>query len=269
MTTTTWRRILTWPRWTWYVPTGRHDYAEFGARQDLTRGLKRRNFWLMETQPGSVNWAKVNTTLDRGEARTMAWQAIAHGADAVLYWQWRSALGGQEQYHGALVDQSGQPRPLYAEAQQLAGEVNALSDLLAGSAVRAQVAILNSYDSRWSIEFQRHHADFGYTAHLLHYYRPLAAANVAVDIVSADDSLDGYQLVIAPTLVILTGRRAASLTEYVRRGGHLVLTIRTGMKDAATRCSPPDSPELWRRRPGWRWRTTSHSMSLSRSKGGC
>lgn len=225
-----------------YVPTGRRDYAEFGARQDLTRGLKRRNFWLMETQPGSVNWAKVNTTPDRGEARAMAWQAIAHGADAVLYWQWRSARGGQEQYHGAFVDQSGQPRPFYAEAQQLAGEVKRLSDLIAGSTVRARVAILNSYDSRWSIEFQRHHGDFGYTAHLLHYYRPLAAANVAVDIVSADDVLDGYQLVIAPALVMLTGHRAANLTEYARGGGHLVLTVRTGMKDAHNALLPSRQP---------------------------
>ena len=65
----------------------------------------------METQPGSVNWAPVNNTLDRGETRAMAWQAIGHGADAVCYWQWRSALNGQEQYHGALVGPDGTPLP--------------------------------------------------------------------------------------------------------------------------------------------------------------
>ena len=70
---------------------------------DFARGWKRENFWVMETQPGSVNWAPVNAALDAGETRAMAWQAIGHGADAVLYWQWRDALNGQEQYHGCLL----------------------------------------------------------------------------------------------------------------------------------------------------------------------
>ena len=72
-------------------------------------------------------------------------------ADAVLYWQWRSAPGGQEQYHGSLIDQSGQPRPFYAEAQQLGGEFKIASEWLAGSVVKTDVAVLNCYDSRWSI----------------------------------------------------------------------------------------------------------------------
>ena len=70
----------------------------------------------METQPGSVNWKPLNNSLDKGEARSMAWHAVGHGADAILYWQWRSALNGQEQYHGTLVDTTGQPRPFYSEA---------------------------------------------------------------------------------------------------------------------------------------------------------
>ena len=108
----------------------------------------------METQPGSVNWARVNTALDLGEAQAMAWHAVAHGADALLYWQWRSALGGQEQYHGTLVDQSGQPRPFFYEAQMLGRDFAALGDLLDGSQVQARVAMLNDYESRWSIEGQ-------------------------------------------------------------------------------------------------------------------
>jgi beta-galactosidase len=228
--------------WDWYVPTGHHDYLTSGAAHDLVRGYKRRNFWLMETQPGSVNWAPVNNATDKGEAVAMAWHAIAHGADAILYWQWRSALGGQEQYHGTLVDQSGRPRPFYEEAKLLGQQMQAVSELLAGSEVRARVALLNSYDSRWSVECQRHHADFDYVAHLSHYYRALAASNVAVDITSADEPLDGYRLVIAPALIILNDKRAANLTEFVRRGGHLVLSVRTGMKDEYNALLPARQP---------------------------
>ncbi|MGE5122966.1 MAG: beta-galactosidase, partial [Acidobacteriaceae bacterium] len=228
--------------WDWYVGTGHHDYTASGAMHDLVRGYKRRNFWLMETQPGNVNWQLVNNSLNRGEARAMAWHAMAHGAEAILYWQWRSALGGQEQYHGTVVDQSGQPRPFYEEAQELGKQMQRVSALLAGSKTHARVAMLNSYDSRWSIDFQRHHHKFDYVAHFNHYYKPLAIKNVSVDIISADETLEGYQLVIAPALNVLTERRAASLTEFVNGGGHLVLTIRTGMKDEYNALLPSRQP---------------------------
>lgn len=228
--------------WDWYVGSGHHDYLTSGAVHDLTRGFKRRNFWLMETQPGNVNWHPKNNSLNKGEARAMAWHAIAHGADAILYWQWRSALGGQEQYHGTLVDQSGQPRPFYEDAQILGKQIQSVSGLIAGSKINARVAMLNSYDSRWSIDFQRHHSDFDYVAHFNHYYRALAVNNVCVDIISADEALDGYKLVIAPALLILNDRRVMNLTNFVKKGGHLVLTIRTGMKDACNALLPSRQP---------------------------
>jgi beta-galactosidase len=230
--------------WNWYVATGHHDYLASGAAHDLVRGFKRRNFWLIETQPGSVNWSALNNTLNQGEARTMAWHAVAHGADAVSYWQWRSAPGGQEQYHGTLVDQSGQPRPFYDEVQQLGRELAAASSLLAGSAPVSRVAILSCYDSRWSVQAQPHHRDFDYVAHLEHYYRPLAAGNLGVDVISAGAPLQGYRLVIAPALVIVTERQAARLSDFVKEGGHLVLTVRCGMKNGYNALLPLRQPGL-------------------------
>jgi beta-galactosidase len=228
--------------WDWYVSTGHHDYLASGAMHDLARGFKQRSFWLIETQPGSVNWSSINNTLNRGEARAMAWHAVAHGADAVLYWQWRSAPGGQEQYHGTLVDQSGQPRPFYEEAQQLGHELAMASPLLAGTTAVSQVALLHSYDSRWSIQWQRHHRDFDCVAHLNHYYRPLAARNIATDVVSADAPLDGYRLIVAPALVMVGESQAERLGDFVKRGGHLVLTVRCGMKDEYNALLPSRQP---------------------------
>jgi beta-galactosidase len=218
--------------WDYYVGSGPRDSFAGGLAHDLTRGFKRRNFWLMETQPGRVNWADVNTTLNQGEARAMAWQAIGHGADAVLYWQWRSAYGGQEQYHGSLLDQSGQPRLFYGEAQQIGRDLAAVGDLLAETRVEAKVAILNDYASRWSLNFQPHHRDFNYVEQLAGYARPLAARNIPVDVISADAALDGYRLVIVPGLAVLTPERVAALEAHVARRGHLLIAARTGVKDA-------------------------------------
>lgn len=217
--------------WDWYVGTGHHDPYFSGSTHDLMRGLKRKNYWVMEAQPNTVNWAKINNPLYRGEGRTMAWQAVAHGADGFLYWQWRPAPGGQEQLHGSLLDHAGKPRPFFEEVQQIAREFKEMSPLLAGSRYSARAAILNDYESRWSIQWQKHHRNFDYVGHLLHYYRPLAEANIPVDIISADQPLKGYRLVIAPSLTILDEERFKILKEYVEGGGYLILTPRTGLKN--------------------------------------
>ena len=233
--------------WDWYVGMGHHDYLSSGVLHDLVRGFKQKNFWLIETQPGSINWKPINTTLNRGEARTMAWHAVAHGADAILYWQWRSALGGQEQLHGTLVDQSGRPRPFYEEAQQVGTDFATISQILAGSEIKASVAMLNDYDSLWSIRWQPHHRDFDYEKHFTHYYRPLASLNVPVDVLSAKgltdiEKLAGYRLVVAPALLIQNQTMVETLQKYVAHGGHLVLTIRSGMKDQYNALLPQRQP---------------------------
>ena len=232
--------------WDWYVGMGHHDHLSSGVLHDLVRGFKQKNFWLIETQPGSINWKPINSTLDRGETRKMAWHAIGHGADAILYWQWRSALGGQEQLHGTLVDQSGRTRPFYEEAQQLGRDFESVSPLLAGSEIKASVAMLNDYDSLWAIQWQPHHRDFDYVEHFTHYYRPLAALNVPVDVLPSRrltfERLTNYKLVIAPALLIQDQTMVDALQKYVEQGGHLILTIRCGMKDEYNALLPRRQP---------------------------
>jgi beta-galactosidase len=240
-------RDLDMASWDWYVGTGYPDYLASGASHDLARGYKRRNFWLMETQPGCVNWSPLNNPVRRGEARVMAFHALAHGADALLYWQWRSALGGQEQYHGTLIDQAGRPRPFYDEAQRVGTEFAKISSLVAGTEVVAEAALINDFDSRWSIQWQRHHKDFDYVDHFNRYYVPLARRNINTDILGAKTiasarDLAGYKLVIAPALVMIPDNAAQALLEYVRAGGVLVLTVRTGLKDVHNALLPVRQP---------------------------
>jgi beta-galactosidase len=228
--------------WDDYVGSGHLDAVRNGMTHDLTRGFKRKNFWVMETQPGSVNWAPVNNVLDRGEVRAMAWQAIGHGADAVSYWQWRSALNGQEEYHGTLVGADGTPVPLYDEVAQIGREFEQASEALAGTSPAADVAILHSYDSRWAINGQRHNRNFDPVGLLASYYKPVREMLQQVDVVSADAPLAGYRIVIAPGLNVMPDDMAQRLTEYVNGGGHLVLGPRSGMKDTYNALQPARQP---------------------------
>jgi beta-galactosidase len=175
-----------------------------GAAHDLTRGFKRKNFWVMETQPGSVNWAPINNSLDQGEVRAMAWHDVGHGADTVSYWQWRSALNGQEEYHGTLVGVDGTPVPLYQEVKQIGAEFAKAGPALAGTSPKSEVAILHSYDSRWAIQWQKHNGLYNPRAEIMSYYRPLRAIAQSIDIVPATAVLTGYKLVVAPGLNVLS-----------------------------------------------------------------
>ena len=217
--------------WDDYVGRGHLDPYRNGAAHDLTRGFLRKNFWVMETQPGFVNWNAVNTSLDKGEVRAMAWHDIGHGADAVSYWQWRSALNGQEEMHGTLLGPDGTPVPLYSEIAQLGREFAKAGPALAGTSVHSQVAILHSYDSRWAINWQRHNQNFDPVAQIVSYYKPLRQVAQSVDIVAPTAPLSDYKLVVAPGLAVLSDDAAKNLLAYVQNGGHLVLGQRSGMKD--------------------------------------
>jgi beta-galactosidase len=222
---------LTFASWDDYVGSGHLDPDYNGLTHDLTRGFKRENFWVIETQPGAVNWAGVNNFLNKGEVRAMAWQAIAHGADEIGYWQWRSALNGQEQYHGTLLGADGTPVPLYDEIKQLGSEFTKVQEAFRGTSPQSEVALLYSYDSHWAIQFQKHTQKYDDIGLLKSYYRALRKLTQSLDVVSANAPLDGYKLVVAPDLNVLPKDLADRLLNYVRNGGHLVLGPRSGMKE--------------------------------------
>ena len=217
--------------WDDYVGEGHLNAVKNGFAHDLTRGFKQKNFWVIETQPGSVNWANVNNALDRGEVRAMAWHDVGHGADAVSYWQWRSALNGQEQYHGTLLGADGTAVPLYPEVAQVGAEFEKAASVLAGTSVKSEVAILHSYDSRWAINWQRHNKEYDPNYELSSYYAGIRPIAQSVDVLPPTANLSSYKLVIAPGLNVLSDAAAKNLEAYVRGGGHLVLGQRSAMKD--------------------------------------
>ena len=223
--------VLDIAAWDDYVDAPVFDWAPNAAAHDLTRGYKQKNFWVMETEPAFVNWRKTNNPLAKGQVRELAWQAIGHGADAVEYWQWRSALNGQEQYHGTLVGPDGKPVPVYAEVEQIGAEFEKAGKALSGTTPVSNVALLHDFNSRWAIDFQRHAAKFDPVEELVAFYRPLREDAQGVDVIAATAALERYKLVVAPALNVLPQATAEHLIAYVKQGGHLVLGPRSGMKN--------------------------------------
>lgn len=213
--------------------SGNFDFnpVQMAAAQDLIRGIKDRNYWILETTAGPRGGGNASVQLNKGAMRDSVWADIGLGADLVSYWQWRDALNGGEQNHGAMVDVDGEPDPIYAEWAQIGAEFEKAGPALKGTMVNSNVAILYSYPSRWTIEWQKMNPYYDPIAALMSYYTPLHELGYTIDIIPPGRDLSKYKLVVAPALNVLTRAEADNLERYVKRGGHLILGQRSAMKD--------------------------------------
>ena len=178
-----------------FLRQGDPDMQAF--HHDLYRATGRGRMWVMEQQPGPVNWAPHNPAPLPGMARLWAWEAFAHGAEVVAYFRWRQAPFGQEQYHAGLLRPDSAPAPALAEARQVADELAEMPD--AGTA-RGDVALVFDYASAWAWETQPQGQDFDYFALVFAVYRGLRAKGLNVDIVHPSTDLTEYRLALAPGL---------------------------------------------------------------------
>lgn len=198
---------------------------------DLMRGLKRKNFWIMEQTAGPLGWGIFTDTPLPGELRMICYQQLAHGADAQIWFRWRTVTAGREQYWHGLLGHDGRPLRRYREAAQVAREYRSLEPYLKGTTVLADVAIVYDYESIWSLASQPGYAGNDYTHAVARYYNALFRAGINVDLISPEADLSRYKLVLAPDLVMLPDARARKLIAFVERGGVLMTDTRTGVKD--------------------------------------
>ena len=200
---------------------------------DLMRSLGRGRPWiLMEQSPNRVNWREVNVPKAPGQMRLWSFQAVARGADGVLFFQWRQSRAGAEKFHSAMVPHGPpQSSPTWREVVRLGGELRAL-DAVCGSRIRADVAILLDWESWWALELPSKPSNrIQQLEQLEAYYRPFFEANVTADFARPTDDLSGYKLVVAPSLYLVSDAAAANLCAYVEGGGNLVMSFFSGVVD--------------------------------------
>jgi beta-galactosidase len=198
---------------------------------DLMRGLRQRNFWVMEEQSGACGWEIVKTTPRPGEIRLWAYQALARGADGIIYFRWRTARFGAEEYWHGILDHDGKPNRRYAEVKRTGAELLQLGPLLEGTRVQAPVALLRAYDALWALEIQPHHPELVYDEIQQAWFNGFYERGVQTDVVSPAADLSGYQVVVAPALFLADDALGARLEAFVHGGGTLVVTFRSGVKD--------------------------------------
>ena len=210
--------------------------SEVGFAYDLMRSLGDGEPWLlMEQAPSAVNWRARNGPKPPGVMRLWSWQAIAHGADSVLSFQWRQSRGGAEKFHSAMLPHGGPDTRIHREVRELGRELGEHPEIV-GTRVRSEVAIVMDWSNWWAVELDSHPStDVRLMETVLAHYRPLYDANVACAVVPPGADLSAYRLVVVPNLYLVGPADAANLTEYVRAGGTLVMSYFSGIVDRSDR----------------------------------
>lgn len=201
---------------------------------DLMRGLKDGQSWLlMEQTPSQVQWAPHNPLKRPQILRLWSYQAVGRGSDAVMYFQWRASRGSAEKYHGAIVGHAGHEHTrVFGEVAALGAELNALGEGILGTRLPARVALVFSWPNWWNVEYTPGpSSSLRYIEEVQRYYRPLWDRNIAVDVVSPDGDLSGYDLVIAPLLNMVSAEQGAAIERYVENGGTFLTTFFSGVVD--------------------------------------
>jgi len=209
-------------------------YSYTAMVHDLMRGLKSgQPFMLMEQTPSQQNWQPYNSLKRPGVMRLWSYQAVARGADTVMFFQLRRSIGACEKYHGAVIAHVGHEHTrVFREVAELGGELKRLGDRILDARVEAKVAILYDWENRWAVSLSSGPTiALDYVKEVHKYYDALFKQNIQVDMIGVDEPLDKYDIVIAPVLYMVKPGCAAKLEAFVERGGTFVTTFFSGIVD--------------------------------------
>lgn len=205
--------------------------------RDLMRSLGGGAPWLlMEQSTSAVNWRQRNAAKTPGQMRAWSYQAVARGADGILFFQWRQSAAGSEKFHSGLVPHAGTDTRIWREVEQLGRELAGLSDrvgeaAIEGSRVPSSVAVALDWDSWWAIEQPASPTVVSYLQTLFAWHHALTSLGIAVDFVRADDDLSGYRVVVVPAHFVATDEQLDNLANFAESGGALVVGFGTAVTD--------------------------------------
>ena len=208
--------------------------AYAGSVHDTMRGLKDgKPFCLMEQTPGVSNWHIYAKLKRPGVMRLWSYQAVAHGADTVMFFQMRRSKGACEKYHSAVIDHVGNENTrVFREITELGAELEKIGSETLGSRIDAKVAIVFDWDNWWATELSAGPTKLiDYPGEVSTYYYPLFNKNIPVDIVPYDADLSKYSLVIAPMLYMNKPGYDERIRQYVKNGGTYITTYFSGYVD--------------------------------------
>ncbi|MBN2735956.1 MAG: beta-galactosidase [Spirochaetales bacterium] len=233
--------IIAWDNY----PFPEHQPSYTAMMHALIRSLKQGEpFMLMEQTPSQTNWQPYNQLKRPGVMRLMSYQAVAQGADAVMFFQMRRSRGACEKFHGAVIEHSGRSDTrVFLEVADLGKELQDLKNSFMGATMPAEIGLWFEWESRWAVENSMGPScALDYVAETYKYYRPFNEMGYMIDLIGPDTNLSQYKLILAPLLYMIHPGVAEKLSAFVEQGGTLVTGFMSGVADVNDRVFPGGAP---------------------------
>lgn len=209
------------------VPILPHEIA---FALDYIRGLKGEGFWITEAIMGAQGHDVTGYLPRPGQAKMWSYQGMARGCSSMMYFRYRGAIKGAEQFCYGVIDADNRKRRKFREVQEFFADIIQYEEAL-GASIRAEAAILYDYDSLASFRIQRQSILLDPQAEMQRLYKVFYDANIMVDVIPSDRDISGYKIVVVPQMIIMDDALAERLKVFVMNGGRLVMTYRTAVKD--------------------------------------
>lgn len=227
------------------IPDKPEEIYSHAFHLDFMRGIKKDNFWIMEQLSGGLgSWMPMSRTTAPGMIQGYALQAFAHGADTVVHFRWRTAVTGAEMHWHGLIDHSNVRGRRFAEFAELCKRAKGLQEI-AGSAYKADIAILYDHDSACALKIQPQTDGFHYLQQLKYWHDACLSHGVNTDIISCHEELSQYKIVIVPALYITDAAVSEKLRNFAENGGTLIIGMRSGVKDHNNNCIMAPLPTVF------------------------
>ncbi|MRX71151.1 cellulase family glycosylhydrolase [Bacillus lacus] len=205
--------------------------AAIATQHDLCRATKHgKGYWVMEELSGAQGWSKIGYLPRPGHIKLWTYQAISRGAEAIVYFRWRAAHFGTEEFCHGVLDHDGKPKRKYNEVKEVIESLSTFGDDWIEADYSAEVGAYYDLENAWAWQIQPQSDAFIHREEFLRFYTPAHKLNAMTDIVNKDSSLDQYKVVIVPIYFLTNPQFTEKLTEYVKNGGTAVFSYRSGVK---------------------------------------
>ncbi len=228
-----WAKYMDFISWDNY-PAYNATLEDTAFKHNLMRGIKQgKPFALMEQTPSVTNWHPYNALKRPGVMRLWSYQAVAHGADTVMFFQLKRSIGACEKYHGAVIDHAGHENTrVFREITQLGAEFDKIGSLTLGARTQSKAAIVFDWDNWWATYYSAGPSvNLQYCDEILNYYKAFNNLNISVDFIGVEDDLSHYSFVVAPVLYMVKPGYDEKIRQFVKNGGNFLTTFFSGYVD--------------------------------------
>ena len=203
---------------------------QVGAKLTMARGFRDR-LMIMEQQTGPGGQAYLLRTPRPGEMSLWAFQAIAHGADGMLHFRWRTARKGAEEYWSGVLEHDDVPRARYQEFKKEGADIRRIGKEILGSRVVSDIAVVKDFDDEWVFDYQFFTSEVNINAEFDGLFQAASEAKHNIDFIGRQADFNRYKIIFGPHLILMDPDLALKMRKFVEQGGTFIMSAHSAVKD--------------------------------------